>query len=48
MGVRERTVEIDEYRNLARALRNAQREAEACAGYILEAETAGDKQLAGA
>lgn len=33
--------------NLARLLHNALREADACAGYALHAETAGDKHLAG-
>jgi len=48
MDTRERTVETgNEHRNLVRVLRDARREAEACTGYVLEAETAGDERLAG-
>lgn len=47
MDTRERTVETgNEHRNLARVLRDARWEAEACTGYVLEAETAGDERLA--
>ncbi|CAA9422798.1 MAG: hypothetical protein AVDCRST_MAG37-55 [uncultured Rubrobacteraceae bacterium] len=37
----------NEDHNLARLLRSAQKEAEVCAGYGLEAEAAGDERLAG-
>ena len=48
MSIGERHAETkNENHSLARLLRNAQREADACAGYVLEAEVAGDKRLAG-
>jgi hypothetical protein len=37
----------DDEHNLARLLHNALKEADACAGYALEAEVAGNEQLAG-
>jgi hypothetical protein len=37
----------DERNNLARVLNNALREADACGGYSLEAEAAGNERLAG-
>jgi hypothetical protein len=48
MSMEDRHAETrNEDHNLARLLRNTQREAEICAGYALEAEAAGDKRLAG-
>ena len=48
MSIGERHAETkNENHSLARLLRNAQREADACAGYVLEAEVADDKRLAG-
>lgn len=40
-------VEGDERNNLARVLNNALREADACGGYAIEAEAAGNERLAG-
>jgi len=37
----------DERNNLARVLNNALREADACGGYALEAEAAGNERFAG-
>jgi hypothetical protein len=37
----------DERNNLARVLNNTLREADACGGFALEAETAGNERLAG-
>ena len=37
----------DEYRNLLSVLRNASQEADACSGYIFDAEAAGEHKLAG-
>lgn len=47
MSMEDRHAETrNEDHNLARLLRSAQREAEICAGYALEAEAEGDKRLA--
>ncbi len=48
MNAHERGTRIeDERHGLERVLDNALREAEACAGYALDAEAAGDDRLAG-